>query len=389
MRLSLCAVFVWSLFFFVEVSSACTCGAPHLYGGKNSMRDLAIARVSENNAVQTIFEGRVERQEISSAPIEPPATATSMTPSGIHRIVTIRASRTYRGTNEPNFAVITGIGEGDCGFDFRTGESYLVFATDIQPGQYFTSICSGTDLLDHSGPALRFLRGEAPAADDLLDVTTYYERVRPQWSGSLCGSIVGPDGKPVTGASVELREVREAPYPQNGGGEPSSEDGTFCIKNLPPGKYLLTAEKYDFENWLRLIGFYPGVSTHADALPIEIKSQTSLNARPFMLHGQTLYDIRVSVVTSDGRPLPWQQIGVAVMSPDRDPLAYQESHGVAEDGSYRFGYIPAGHYTVISYAEPDFSEDQPADQLFNWTHDKREINVNGHTEVVLTIAPKN
>jgi hypothetical protein len=389
MRVRLCAVAVWSLFCFVPLSFACTCGRPNLPPGKISMRDLVIAEVSANGQAQTIFEGTVERQEISSGPIGPPESATSMTPSGIHRIVTIRASRVYRGVNEQNFTVITGLGSGDCGFDFRTGESYLVFATQIESNLYFTSICTGTNLLEHSSPAVRFLRGEAPSAEDLLDVTTYYERMRPQWTGTICGNVIGPDGSPVKNASIELSEVREPPYPPNGSGEPSSVDGSFCIKNLTPGRYLLSAEKYDFDKWTRLMGFYPGVSTHANAVPIEIKPQTSLTVKPFALRNEKLYDIRISVVTSDGSRLPWERLGVAIQSADRDPLAYHEDHGVDEDGSYRFGYIPAGHYTVLSYAEPDFSEDKPEEQPFNWTQDKREIDVTGHTEVLLKIVPTN
>jgi hypothetical protein len=388
MRVRLFAAIVWSLFNFASLSFGCTCGGLHLPPGKNSMRDLVTAQVSGNGEAQTIFEGMVERQQISSGPIGPPKSAMSMTSSGAHRIVAIRASRVYRGGNEQSFTVITGMGYGDCGFDFRTGQSYLVFATQIESGLYFTSICSGTNLLEHSGPAVRFLRGEAPAADDLLDVTSYYERMRPQWTGSICGNVIGPDEKPVKGASVDLSETREAPYPQSGGGELSAADGSFCIKNVSPGKYLLTAEKNDFDNWARLMGFYPGVSTHADAVPIEIKAQASFSAKPFTLRNEKLFDIRIKVVTSDGSPLPWKRIGVAVQSADRDPLAYHEDHGVDEDGSYRFGYIPAGHYTVISFLHPDFDDEQSEGKPFNWTQDRREIDVTGRTQVVLKIAPK-
>jgi len=150
--------------------------------------------------------------------------------------------------------------------------------------------------------------------------------MRPQWTGSICGSVLGPDGKPVKDASVDLSEIREVPYPQNSGEEVSSADGAFCIKNVSPGKYLLTAEKDDFDNWTRLMGFYPGVSTHADAVPIEIKAQTSFTAKPLALRNEKLYDIRIRVVTSDGSPLPWERIGVAIQSADRDPLAYHIDH---------------------------------------------------------------
>ena len=56
----------------------------------------------------------LRRQSIS---VSLPPEATS---SGAHRIVTIRASRVDRGANEQSFTVITGMGYGDCGFDFRS-----------------------------------------------------------------------------------------------------------------------------------------------------------------------------------------------------------------------------------------------------------------------------
>src|SRR6266699_150992 len=56
----------------------------------------------------------LRRQSIS---VSLPPEATS---SGAHRIVTIRASRVDRGENEQSFTVITGMGYGDCGFDFRS-----------------------------------------------------------------------------------------------------------------------------------------------------------------------------------------------------------------------------------------------------------------------------
>ena len=388
MRVRVCVALVWFFFNFAEFDFACTCGGPHLPSGKNSMRDLAIAQVNGNGQAQTIFEGTVERQEIGSGPIGPPRSAMSMTPSGVHRIVSVRATKVYRGATQQIFTVITGLGYGDCGFDFRTGQSYLVFATQIESGTYFTSICNGTKLLEESGPVLRFLRGEAPNPDDLLSVTSYFEKVLALRTGSICGSIIGPEEKPVEGASVELSEIREFPYPQNGGEETSGTDGSFCIKNVSPGKYLLTSEKNDFDNWTRLIAFYPGVSTHADALPIEMKAQSTFKAKPLKLRNEKLYDIRIKVVTADGGPLPWKQIGVAVQSADRDPLAYNEDHGVNEDGSYRFGYIPAGHYTVTSFAQSDSDDEQAESQKFKWTQDKREIDVTGRTEVVLKIAPK-
>jgi hypothetical protein len=137
------------------------------------------------------------------------------------------------------------------------------------------------------------------------------------------------------------------------------------------------------------MGFYPGVSKHADAVPLEIKPRTSITGQRFTLQSEQLYDIQIKVVSSDGSPLPWKRIGVAIQSVDRDPLACHIDHGVNEDGSYSFGYIPAGHYTVVSFVQPDFDDEQAGGPPFNWLQDKRDIEVTGHSEVVLKIVPKN
>jgi hypothetical protein len=65
------------------------------------------------------------------------------------------------------------------------------------------------------------------------------------------------------------------------------------------------------------------------------------------------------VVTSDGSPLPWKNLGVSIDRNDLVPLSYHENHGVNEDGSYTFGLIPAGQYIVRDFFEP--SHDQPQD----------------------------
>jgi hypothetical protein len=94
-----------------------------------------------------IFEGRVEKQEVVTGPMGPPSNALSMTPAGVHRIVTLLVSRAYRGGTSRRVTVFSGMGAGDCGFDFETGEEYLVDARIMEDGALFTSICTGTALL--------------------------------------------------------------------------------------------------------------------------------------------------------------------------------------------------------------------------------------------------
>jgi hypothetical protein len=277
------------------------------------------------------------------------------------------------------------MGMGDCGFDFEAGREYLVFADKVDAGDFFTSICTGTTLLEHAGPSLRLLRGEPPAAEDLLDQRKYYEDVLPRWTGGVCGHVNKPDGQPLGGAMVTLWQVRDEPLPSKTAADPnnSKPDGSFCIKDVDPGRYLLMAEQTDYDSWTRLMGFYPGVPKHSLALPLEVRPGTTSYNLQFSLSKEALFRVRIKAVLYDGSPLPWKKpwehVMVAIDSPDQDPLAYHESHGVNEDGSYTFGYIPAGRYTFATYISPaDASAWQPA---------KEEADITRNTEVVLKLLP--
>src|SRR4029077_11283882 len=75
-------------------SWACMClGA----SDAKTMRDAAAYYSEGKNASKIVFEGSVEKQELTTGSIGAPATALSMTTAGDHRTVFIRVLRSYRG----------------------------------------------------------------------------------------------------------------------------------------------------------------------------------------------------------------------------------------------------------------------------------------------------
>ena len=129
----------------------------------------------------------MREQETAVGRVEAPQEATSKSTLDQHRVVSLRVLRSYRGEAAGTVSVLTGIGEGDCGFDFETGSQYLVYADKVEDGTLITSICTGTSLLVHSESAMRALRGEQPTPDDLLDGETYYKKFAPLWTATVCG----------------------------------------------------------------------------------------------------------------------------------------------------------------------------------------------------------
>ena len=359
------------------------------------MREVAEWYTRQAN-VGLIFEGKVIKQELHSGSVGAPSTAMSMTGTGQFRTVSVAVTRVFRGNEQNHVSVLTGLGGGDCGYDFQTGQTYLVYASTGPGGSWFTSICSGTDAIEDAGTALRFLAGEKPTAEDLLSpqeyAKQYTEKVLPKRTGSVCGQVLKPDGTPLKGADVELWELREDDLPSRSAEDPntSTEDGRFCIEHADPGRYLLTAESSDYDHDARYMAFYPGVNSREQAIQIDINPGLSLPDVKFTTFNEPLYTIRIRLVTPDGTRLSYKNgCGVLVDSEYRDPLSYHVSHTLEDDGSYTFGYIPAGKYVITTYFQPNFEggEVKPFPEASKWKQSRQEVIVHGNTEVVIQMEP--
>jgi hypothetical protein len=362
----------------------CFCGRDY----KSTMRETVAAYGA--GATQVIFEGSVEKQELKSGSPGPPPAALSMSTFGSHRDVTFNVLRAYRGNASGSITVLTGLGGGDCGFDFETGKQYLVYASRVNTEILFTSICSGTSSLDEAGPALRFLRGEPPTPDDLLDPQSYYEKSRSQQYGSACGRVTRPDGSALGKASVDMTQVRDEPFPPKLASDPdmSKPDGSFCIPGISPGKYVLTAETTDFDHGFRWMGYYPGVSKHADASVIEVKPGAKLKNLDFTVRKESLYTVSFRIQSSDGSPVPLDNLRVRIDSPDRDELAYHLDQRES-DGEFTMGYVPPGHYVVRTYIQMDDPEQKVPVELTKWRMANQEVDIKSDAEVVLKLSPAN
>ena len=291
---------------------------------------------------------------------------------------------------------MTGLGGGDCGYGFRAGERYLVYAISRPGGLWLTSICSGTSPIEDAATALRFLTGEKPAADDLISpqeyAKQYSEKISPKRTGSVCGQVLNPNGSPLEGADVQLWEPRDDDLPPRGGSDPnlSSDTGHFCVKDVEPGKYFLTAESSDFDGGSRNIGFYPGVISQADAMPLSIRAGDSLHGVKFTTTRQSLYSILVRVRAPDGTQLSYKNgCGVSVDSLEHNPFSYHINHTLGTDGTYTFGYIPPGKYQVTVYFQPDDSgtELNPFAEANKWGPARHDVIVSGDTEVIVQLKP--
>jgi hypothetical protein len=353
----------------------CTCAEN---SGANTMRDFVASYSEQPNANKVIFEGTVESQDIKTGP------------SADYRAVSIRVRRSYRGKASGTVTMLTGVGGVDCGFDFVTGQEYLVYAERDKSGVLFTSICSGTSLLDHAGPALRFLRGQPPTADDLLDPESYNKKFLPEWTGTACGRITRSDGTPVEGASVNMMQVPYPPFPPISVSDPglSKPDGSFCVPSVSPGKYLLTAKKIDHARRISLQGYYPGVASHSEAVPVEIRGGDNLANLNISVREEPLFTVSFRIVAA-GNSLPLDRLGVSIESTDRDALAYNLSQETREGDYYVMGYVPPGQYMVSTHVLVDIPSGRVPAQLAQWQMAEEKIDIESDSQFVLTLRRKN
>ncbi len=81
------------------------------------------------------------------------------TPEGYRqRRLKIEASKTWKGITSKNVFVTTGFGQGDCGFPFVKGKTYVVYASRFKENkQLHTNVCMRTRPLEEAREDLKLL----------------------------------------------------------------------------------------------------------------------------------------------------------------------------------------------------------------------------------------
>jgi hypothetical protein len=167
----------------------------------------------------TVFTGRVTKI----------STINRQAPSGDDfkdRLVLFEVERSYRGWEAKTAEVVTGWGGGDCGYDFREGVRYLVYAyPHRETGKLYTGICQRTRRLSEAADDLEYLSKK----DD------------PSHGGGIEGTIEELDSKnriEVFGFLQGIPVLISGPSGRQT--VVSQKDGRFQLWGLSPGSYRVT-----------------------------------------------------------------------------------------------------------------------------------------------------
>src|SRR5688500_17811072 len=127
------------------------------------------------------------------------------------------------------FTVHTGMGGGDCGYEFKIGTSYLVYASEYN-GKVVTNICTSTAPAARMQHVMRELRalGKGERAADLFGMIG---------TSSLSVGVDPMELKPLAGKKVRVIGTH--------GSERSTttdDDGVYAFHNLPVDTYRLEVD---------------------------------------------------------------------------------------------------------------------------------------------------
>ena len=245
-------------------------------------------------------------------------------------VVKFAVLQPFLGVQGAEVEVATGRGGGDCGYQFRKGETYLVYASRGADGrQLLTGICSRTRPVSDASEDLEFLRGLG-ARDPGVSVDVKVERSRQsvKTGGSTpTGGLA--DARLTFEGAGESREVR------------TDSEGRARLSGLKPGTYKIR------------LTLPEGLTTYKEEQEVTVADRGCAS-----VFYNVADDGRVAgrVADAEGRAAA----GILVTLADAEDHDPQRHWGLYErtdaEGRYAFKGVPPGRYllavNLVRYPQP-------------------------------------
>jgi hypothetical protein len=270
---------------------ACSCGGSggpcESYGAAAAVFVGTVVSARENERIKT------DRNDVDWTP----------------RAIKFSVEQSYLGVAGTELEVFTGRGGGDCGYEFKIGQRYLVYAQRYQD-KLTTSICTRTKPFSSASDDLAFLGTLSSAAPG---ISILGQVSRPDKSEPLSPDVVIT----IEGES-ERREIR-----------PDAE-GLFRVSGLRAGKYKMALTLPEtLTTWQR-------------------ERQLTVSDRGCAAVAWYLTDNgRVSglVVNAEGQPVP--RILVSLVNPASNRKeSYIKLERTDDDGRFVFPAVARGRYLI-------------------------------------------
>jgi hypothetical protein len=289
----------------------------------------------------SIFEGTIKRVDLKWALMETRVgglVSADLDQGEPTLQVTVEVVNFHKGAEQSSLQLTTGVGGGDCGFDFEIGKKYLVYAYADESGHLSTGICSGTRILEES-----------------------HTDVSPT---KFCGHVA------TTGLNLEDSQVflfrigNNSPIPSDEA--EVGQDGSFCFVGATPGSYRLVFTSRA-EELLTSFVYFPGVSDPTEASTVEIRSGQTRPDLTFKIPPQPTFSVSGNVHVPQ-KSVPPAESKVLLVSADPSSFMLGYSKDVDPSGSFDFTRVLPGRYWAFVGVN---SED-----AVNWLTRKAEVEVN-------------
>jgi hypothetical protein len=248
------------------------------------------------------------------------------------RLIRFSLEQAFRGVEGKEAEIVTGSGGGDCGFEFKQGEHYIVYAhRNPSDDKLVTGICSRTRLLAEATEDLEYIRGlsKAQPGGRIYGTILQYARNLKQGNSEQAGPVAG------------VKVIIENPDQQLEVW--TDKKGYYQIGGLKPGTYAVRPAFSE-----HLTPDEPRYVEVADRGCAQVDFQTTLDGR-----------IGGKIVDDEGRAVPELRVDLALVdaADDARPLDSTAWTQTDKDGRYEFKSIPPGRYFVgVNLHPPVFVE---------------------------------
>jgi hypothetical protein len=302
---SFVGVAVITMVFSVTNAFGCFCG-----GGGTPCEDYgraAMVFVGTPVALRTVERSPTRtREEIDFA---------------LPRIFTFSVEQTFLGLQTREIEVSTGMGSSDCGYDFKLGTRYLIYAFDYSKNHRLTtSTCSRTRPFTDASEDFEFFRSFQSRAG-----VTIQGEVKRARQNVATGNP--SEARPLAniGLTVEREGERREVF--------TGDDGRFRLTGLSPGKFkvtlLLPDELYTYKAEQELTVSDRGCAT----VNYHVVDNGRLSGRILDPEGQPAVKVALQLMEAD----------------HTDPLKDQAKYAQTDaEGRYTFESLPPGRYVLAA-----------------------------------------
>lgn len=281
------------LFVFATQAAACTCGGPG-------------APCQAYWDASAVFVGTVTF-----------SSTTKVKEAGYEfekRLVRLHVDRPLRNMAAADVEIVTGWGDSDCGFGFRLGGQYLVYAYPNNDKMLETSICTRTRPVSEATADLEYIRSLSKAAPG----GTISGAVGFQRAG-----VYGETSRPVPNVRILLDGPKHLETKTNAAGK-------YTISGLPPGTYKV---KVDLPDGLSIYKADQEVEVHDRGCGqafFFVEPDTRLTGKVLDAQGMSAVDVLMELVPTN----------------QREDNSYSSYVKTDKDGRYEMKLLRPGRYLL-------------------------------------------